>query len=489
MPDYVDVVRLDVRANRAPTISAPSLVTVHEGQSTLFDIQINTGYPSATSLSFSLRNANNNPVSQGESNPTITAIDTFSEAYGDNVQAGLTHRVNAPTLPGDTPLYVDWLVTFTITSSEGSDTATTRIRVYQSVPATISFPENVSAYEQTEFSSSDLMYNAGSPVATEIRHSFHNSLADARSGVNPVTSGRPSVTIRPTSQELANLRGQTIRERNGTLAYDSALPAVSNDTRWYGRLEIVQNGAVVDSTAYTLTILNAVQPSLSVTSGFGIEGTRAVFPVLYNAGAPFADRFNIVGFYSSQSDAQNNRNRLTSADGIPTNIVWTPTTPSHETRQLTGSVYMTLPYVSADKRLWVLARIERDGEGSAVNYWQATFYIDVLNRVPAQINVQEIITMDEESTMMVQYTYTRGVPAARGFGVSVHESEADANANRNPVMDTDDPRITLSDYDNTGSYTAQKTGTATIVTPDIGNSDRRWYPRFYMDQDEITPDP
>ncbi|MCY3739910.1 MAG: hypothetical protein OXH00_02700 [Candidatus Poribacteria bacterium] len=491
MPDYVDVVRLDVRANRVPTVSVPSLVTLHEGQNTLFDVSINTGYPRATSLTFSLRNANNNPVSQGGSNPTITAIDTLSEVDGDNVQAGLTHRVNAPTLPGDSPVYVDWLVTFTITSSEGSDTATTRIRVYQSVAATLSFPENVSAYEQTDFSSSDLMYNAGSPVATEIRHSFHNSLADARSGANPRTSGRPSVSISPTSQALANLAGQSIRVRNGTLNYGSALPAVSGDTRWYGRLEIVQNGSVVDSTAYTLTILNAVTPSLVITSGFAIEGTRAITPITYTAGAPYADRFSIVGFYNSQSDAQNNRNRLTSADGIPSAIQWAPATPSEATGTQHGFLYYTLPYVSADKRLWGLARIERDREDGqqGVDYWQTTFYVDVLNRVPAEIDVQEIITMDEESTMMVMFTYTRGVPAARGFGVSIHESQSDADNNRNAVMDTDDPRITLSDYDNTGSQTAQKTGTATIVTPDIGNRDRSWYPRFYMDADVIPPDP
>lgn len=487
MPDYVDVTRLDVRANRVPTISAPSLVTLHEGRNTLFDIQINTGYPRATSLTISLRNASNNPVSQGGSNPSITAIDTLSEVQGDNVQAGLTHRVNAPTLPGTSPVYVDWLITFTITSSEGSNTATTRIRVYQSVTATISIAQNLSAYEMTNFST-PIMYNAGSPVATQIRHSFHNSLSDARAGRNARTSGRPNVNIAPTQTQLSNLGGQSIRERSGSISYASALPAVTSNTNWYGRVEIVQGGSVVDSATYTLTILNAVTPSISVASGFGIEGTRAVTNVYYVSGAPYADRFDLVGWYNSQSDAQNNRNRLTTANGIPSSIQWDPATPQQRTGQNNGFLRFTLPYVTADKRIWGLARISRDYDGGT-HHWQAVFYVDIINRVPAQIDVQEVITMDEEETMMIMFTYTRGVPAARGYGVSVHESQSDANNNRNPVMASDDPRITLSAYDNTGSQTAQKTGTATIVTPDIGNSDRSWYPRFYMDQDTITPDP
>lgn len=488
MPDYVDVTRLNVRANRVPTISVPSLVTVYEGQQTLFDISINTGYPRANSLTFTLTDANGNSVSMGGSNPTITAIDTLSEVQGDNVQAGLTHRVNAPTLPGDSPVYVDWLVTFTISSTEGSRTGTTRIRVYQSVPATISIEQNHSAYELTNFSA-PIMYNQGSPTAYEIRHSFHNSLSDANNDRNPRTSGRPNVNVAPTRSQLAALSGQAIRERNGSISYGSALPAVTSNTNWYGRVEIVQNGSVVDYATYTLTILNAVTPSITVGSGYGIEGARAVTNVSYVSGAPFADRFTHVGFYNSQSDAQNNRNRLTSADGIPSNIQWDPVTPSRSTGTLTGFLRMTLPYVNADKTIWGLVRIERDNQDGGTNYWQATYYIQILNRVPAQIDVQEVITMDEEETMMIMFTYTRGVPAARGYGVSIHESQSDADNNRNPVMASDDPRITLSAYDNTGSQTAQKTGTATIVTPDIGNSDRTWYPRFYMDQDRIPADP
>ena len=496
MPDYYDAATLIVIADRPATISAPAFVSVVEGGTVTYDVVVYTGWPlidNIVTFGEVLKDAGGTVVTEGGLNPTvnipqyplgITTISTTTYTF--------TVTVIAPTLPGDSPSSVDWLIEFPIVQEGVRTTATTRLRVTQSVPATINFPENVSAYEQTEFSSSELMYNAGSPVATEIRHSFHNSLADARAGRNPVTSNRPSATIRPTSQELSNLAGQPIRERDGTLAYGSALPAVSGDTQWYGRLEIVQNGAVADSTAYTLSILNAVRPSLSIVSGVGIEGTRAVFPMLYNAGAPFADRFNLVGFYNSQQDAQNNRNRLTSADGIPTDILWAPTTPTQRTGQLSGLLYMQLPYVTADKTIWALARLERDGEGGAVEFFQTTFYMEILDRVPPTIDVQEYISMQEESTLRIMFTYTRGNPPASGYGVTLHETVQDAENNRNPVMDADDPRITLSPYDNTGSYTAEKTGTATIVAPDVelvDGADPRWYPRFYMIADVLTPDP
>jgi len=490
MPDYVDVTRLIVRANRVPTLSVPSIVNLYEGQNTIFDVQVNTGYPAATSLTYQLRNASNQVVSEGGSNPDITVIDDFAgpPPLGANQYASLTHRVTAPTLPGSSPNYVDWLLVFTITSTEGTARGTVRIRVNQSVAATISIAGNHSAYEMTNFQV-PIMYNAGSPVATQIRHSFHNSLSDARADRNPRTSGRPNVNVSPTSSELSALSSQSIRERSGSISYGSALPAVSQDTRWYGRVEIVQNGSVVDFDTYTLLIRNAVAPSISIGSGSGIEGTRGVTNVYYVSGAPFATRFELVGFYNSQSDAQNNRNRLTTANGIPSNIVWDPASPQQLTGNLNGFLRFTLPYVNADKRIWGLARISRRNlADTGWEHWQGTFYIDILNRVPATIDVQEVTTMDEEDTMMITGEYTRGVPPARGFGVSIHDTQADANANRNPVMDSHDPRITLSAYDNTGSYTATKQFTITINTPDI-SADRSWYPRYYMDQDTITPDP
>lgn len=490
MPDYVDVVRLNVRANRLPTVNSPALVTVYESQSVLFDIEINTGYPRATTLTDRVDAPSDAPLTDDIPYPTVTAVDSLSDVPGHSENGLLTYRVNAPALAGTMPQrpYIDWIVIFTITSSEGSDTSTTRIRVYHDLPATIDIAAHISAYETTYISPS-FTYNIGSPTATEIRHSFHNSLADAISGSNPRTSGRPSVLVIPTATHLAGLAGGSVTDRTGQLSYQSNLPAVTSDTRWYGRVIIIQNGAVVDSAAYTLTILNAVVPSISIAGGYGIEGTRAVLPIAYESGAPYADRFSFGGWYNSQSDAQNSRNRLITSDGIPSNLQWDPTTPEHRTGQNSGFLRMTLPYVDADKRIWGKALIERDREGGGTDYWQTTFYIDILDRVPAQIDVQEIITMDEESTIMIMFTYTRGVPSATGYGVSIHENEADAENNRDAVMDSDDPRITLSAYDNTGSQTAQKEGTATIVAPDIGNSDRSWYPRFYMIQEIITPDP
>lgn len=489
MPDYVDVVRLDVRARRAPTVSAPDTVTVYEGRSISFDVSVNVGYPVITDFAHVLESNQRETVSEGGNNPDISYTERTWSSWPANSGGAQPVTVQAPTLPGSNPVYTDWYVIFTVTSAFGSASATTRIRVYQSVAATISIPENLSGYENTPFNENGMMYNAGSPLATEIRHSFHSSLANARADTGLVTSGRPNILITPTPAILEQLADAVIRERQGNMVYLSNLPAVSQDTRWYGRLEIVQDGAVADFAVYTLTILNAVNPSVRITNIEGIEGTPVVAIMSYVSGAPYADRFSHVGFYNSQADAVANRNRLTTSDGIPSNVSFSPATPAERTGMLSGTLQMTLPYVTANKRLWGLVRIERDEGDGRTLYWQTTYSIYILNRVPAQIDVQEIITMDEESTMMIMFTYTRGVPAARGFGVSIHESQSDANNNRNPVMDSDDPRITLSAYDNTGSQTAQKTGTATIVTPDIGNTDRRWYPRFYMDQDTIPADP
>lgn len=490
MPDYVDVVRLDVRANRAPEVYAPSQVTVYEGQSLEFNVSVVVGYPIMNDFSHVLQNSQRNAVSEGGNNPDISYTERPWSTWPANSGGLQPVTVQAPTLSGTSPLYVDWFVVFTVRSSYGTASATTRIRVYQSVTATISIAQNHSAYEMTNFSAT-VMYNPGSPVAYEIRHSFHNSLSDANNDRNPRTSGRPNVNVAPTRSQLAALAGQAIRERDGSISYGTALPAVTSNTNWYGRVEIVQSGNVVDYATYTLTILNTITPTIRITSGTAIEGYIVSTPVTYNAGAPYANQFNHVGFYNSQSDAQNNRNRLTSADGIPTNLVFAPLAPAARTGTQTGVLSMTLPYVNADKRIWGLARISRDNGDGSVDHWQTTYYIDILNRVPAQIDVQEVITMDEESTMMIMFNYTRGVPAARGFGVSIHESQSDADNNRNPVMESDDPRITLSAYDNTGGYTAQKTGTATIVTPNIPSSPlvQRWYPRFFMDQDRITADP
>lgn len=486
----VDVVRLDVRAYRAPQVYAPATVTIYEGRSVDISVSVVVGYPNAHDFLHALQDDERDAVAEGGSNPDISYTEWDWQTWPADSGGVQTVTIQAPTLPGNSPLYVDWYVIFTLVSSHGIASSTTRIRVYQNVASTISFPENVSAYEGTVFSSNALMYNAGSPLATTIRHSFHNSIADARADRNPVSSGRPSVVITPTDTQLAALSSSPISERTGSLRYGSALPAVSADTRWYGRLEIVQNGSVVDYAAYTLLIQNAVQPSISVTNIQGMEGQQVSTPFTYNAGAPYATQFVHVGFYSSLSDAQSNRNRLTSSDGIPSSISFTPSAPAARAGNQSGTLRMTLPYVTADKRIWGLVRIQRrNAADNGWDFWQGIYRVDISNRVVATIDVQEVITMNEESTMMIMFNYTNGNPKATGHGVSIHESEADANANRNPVMASDDPRITLSAHDASGDGTTQKTGTATIVTPDIGNNNRTWWPRFYMQQEAITPDP
>lgn len=239
---------------------------------------------------------------------------------------------------------------------------------------------------------------------------------------------------------------------------------------------------------YHLSILNRQDPSITVVSVYGIEGSEQETTLVYISGAPPSDRFSHVGFYASQSDAQANRNRLTSADGIPTTIVFDPVRPSLLTGTRHGTLTMTLPYVSADKRIWGLVRIERDRDGGGTDFWQVAYPIDILNRVPATIDVQEVTTMEEQETLTITGEYTLGMPIATGYGVSIHDSQADANANRNPVMAADDPRISLSDFDVSGNHRATKQFSIEIVSPDV-SADTTWWPRYFMEQDEITPDP
>lgn len=484
MPDYVDVTRLNVRADRPATISAPGLITVYEGQQTSFDLMLNTGSPAATSLTIVLR-SNTGPVSEGGSNPDLDY--TISLPSTRNVSQSVRVSVTAPTLAGDSPHYRDWFVWSEITNDSGTRRAITVIRVYQSIAATIDIAASHSAYEETAFSA-DFTYYNGSPGATEIRHSFHESLSDAINDRNARTSGRPGVTIAPTPSQLSGFAQTAPRTRTGRLTYQSDLPAVSNDTDWFARLEIVQDGSVVDSTVYHLSILNREDPSITVVSVYGIEGSEQETTFAYISGAPPSDRLSHVGFYESQSDAQANRNRLTSDDGIPSNVVFDPTGPSPLTGTQHGTLTMTLPYVDADKRIWGLVRIERDRDGGGTDFWQAAYQIDILNRVPATIDVQEVTTMEEQETLMIMGEYTLGMPIARGYGVSIHDSQADAENDRNPVMASDDPRISLSDFDDSGNHRATKQFSIEIVSPDV-SADTTWWPRYFMEQDEITPDP
>lgn len=491
MPDIVDVVRLDVRANRAPTITGPQTVTTYEGQAVSIGLTVTVGYPRITDFSHQLQDASRADVSEGSGNPTIGYTELTWSRLSPDTPAAQNLAVGAPTLAGDSPLYVDWFIVFTVTSTFGTDSHTVRLRVYQEVAATVSFPEVITAYEGTNFHSDALMFNAGSPLADRITHAFYGSTGDAGSKRNPITSGRPTVIINPTEAGLDDLAGAAIRERQGSITYGSALPNVNADTDWYGRIDIEQTAVGGnlrrDYAIYQLRILNAVAPTLTIPNFEGIEGQTVSETIMYISGAPYVDRFAHVGFYASQADAQNDRNKLTRANGIPRDVTFSPATPAERTGSQTGALSMRLPYVTADKTVFGVARLERDRDGGGTDYWRAIYDVRILNRVPAQIDVQEIITMDEQQTMMIMFTYTRGVPSARGYSVSIHDSFFDAENDRNPVMAADDPRITLSAYDNTGSMTAQKTGTATIVSPDI-SVDTMWWPRFEMDQDAIGPD-
>ncbi|MXV76535.1 hypothetical protein F4Z99_19980, partial [Candidatus Poribacteria bacterium] len=276
MPNYVDVVRLEVRAFQPPEIYAPASITLYEGQSLEINVSVVVGYPIITDFSHQLQSDAGLPVAEGQSNPSISYTELDWNTFPANAGGLQPVTIQAPTLDGDSPLYREWRVVFTVASSVGTRTATTRIFVYQSVPATIEIA-NYAVYELTNFYAT-LDYNAGSPLATTIRHKFYASAADAEADRNPITSGRGNpVSITPSDAQLAALSGQPIRERSGTLAYGPALPAVTAETIWYGRVEIIQNGRVADYDTYTLRILNSVAPSIEVTGFTGnVEKIRVV---------------------------------------------------------------------------------------------------------------------------------------------------------------------------------------------------------------------
>lgn len=463
MPNRRDIVTLNVRADTAPTISGTSNIVDFERRTVTATFQINTGRPVSNTLTISFHTsaadarANRNRITTGAKPSSVTPQN--SDFLTDGIARPGTNytvpvRMTLPEISGENELTV--YMRTQVSGGYGSAYHVTTIRVKQDIAASISIASSFTHYEDTDITL-PFQVHVGSPLADRLVHTWHNSAADAASGANPITSGRPSVSA--TQYFFAPPYSRTWELYMRT-------PAVTQAVTFYGRLSLRQtraDGSTVEHVAtYQLRIENNLVPSMQIPNITGIEGASVEVSTTHVSGSPYADRFSIA-WYRTQADAYSGANRLTS--GIPTNVVFSPATPRQSAGTHAGTLRMTLPLVSSDTRLYARVNIHT-GSVSQPAY----FSVLVLDRIPATINFQSTVNIDERGMMTISGTYTRGVPAATQITATAYANEADARARRNPLGSGDvRPTIVMNPTvpDASGSPTAQKTVTMQITAPEV----------------------
>lgn len=462
MPNRRDIVTLNVRADRAPTISGTSNIVDFERRTVTATFQINTGRPVSNTLTISFHTsasdarANRNRITTGSKPSSVTAQN--SDFLTDGIARPGTNytvpvRMTLPDISGENELTV--YMRTQVSGGHGSAYHVTTIRVKQDITASISIAASFTHFEGTDIT---LPFNVylGAPVADRITHTWHNSASDAASGSNPISTNRPTVTISLT------LRAPPY-QRNGTLSLRT--PVVTRVQTYYGRLVLRQPTATGGTrtlvATYQLRVENNLVPDMTIPDMTGIEGQQITIPYTQVSGSPYATHYSIA-WYRSQADAYASRNRLTS--GIPTNVTFYPAAPRQAAGTHSGTLTMTLPLVSADTRLYARVGIW------TINVAEVEYFsVLVLDRIPATINFQSTVNIDERGMMTISGTYTRGVPAATQITATPYANEADARARRNPLTSGPRPTIVMNPTvpDASGSPTAQKTVTMQITAPEV----------------------
>lgn len=484
MPNRRDIVLLNVFNDRPPTISGPSNIVNFERRTASGTFRINTGRPASNRLTITFHNSasdarnDRNAIGAGGTRPSNVTASNIQFLTDGLVQTDTDYDVQVsmtlPDVSGESSLTLYMRVE--VSGGYGSAYHVTTIVVNQDIAASLSIASAFTHFEDTQIT---LPFNVylGSPTAHQIVHTWHNSAADAASGSNPITSNRPTVTT------SLNFNAPPF-SRSGTLSMRT--PAVTSQQTFYGRVVLRQrnaSGTVVEfSDSYRLIVQNNLVPSLTIQNITGIEGRTVTAALSYVSGSPYADRFSIVGYYRSRSDALNSRNRITSASQIPSNVSFTPSTPAQSAGTHTGSLRMTLPNVSSDTTLWVRASINTQNVGTF-----SYFSITILDRIVATINFQSTVDMDERGVRTIQGTYTRGVPAATQITATPYANEADARARRNPLTSGARPTLVMNPTvpDASGSPTEQKTVTMQITAPDV-NMDEDYGIDVRILQEEFT---
>ena len=502
-----DVILVNVLADKAPTVMFPVSITLYEGTTRSVTGVVNSGRPVADSFTVEIYDTyidwlnRQNRLTSGTV-PTVEIDSNTPLPTTSDTRAEITLNVTAPLLSGQQNKVYWCRIRYAITDdgdrNSFGEQSTFYISVLQGIVASVSIAATHPVYENADI---ELSYNLGlgSPIASEVRHSWHNSLSDAMSGDDPVTAGRPVVTNSWT-RELLQAEAETYqfdRARTGTLSMRT--PAVTERQMFYGRLEVLQTSQgdnterVVDSAAYTLVIENNQVTSAMIGNHTAIEGSPIAIAFMYVGGAPRPDSWGIR-FASSLENAQNGVYLGSNDDLNPHTIAIVPHRPNGGALTRRAEVQMTLPYVDQDEVIWADFRI------NAVNpqtndpvVTHVYFMITILNRVRAHIEFAEMISLDERGTKMLMGWYTRGIPAATAIGVSVHPSFDDAANNRNRLSGTlaeGVPEVTISPTtpDTSGLPTDRKTVTLTFVAPDE-DANEDYGLLVYITQDVFAPDP
>jgi len=507
-----DVLIANVLANEPPTIAVPSFRSSYEDMDIQLIASAYNGRPAATAVDVTVHAdllaafGNRNAVRRVDNAEVvdITQLRTGLSIRNAGSRISIYADINVPLISGTVPKV--WYLRWTIGYPGQDDSpdlnrpfavAYTIFKILQSIRSSIMIASSFTREETTDIT---LLYdyNIGSPKATQVVHSWHNSLADARSGANRVTANRPDVTVSPTPTGLSEYNIDSGRlDRAGTLSMRT--PAVTNRTELYGRVEIWQpqignllgSPVLVDSDAYTLIVTNRSNPMVAAENIREIEGTRARVMVRYVGENVPGDRWELN--YATTRARAMNENWLSDDDHRrPTSFSFQHATPRQGPNERNINLWLRLPYVTRNETIWARLRmVVINPTDQAESYTDAYFRIVIRDRVEACVELGPDVTFDEETEdYEVMCWFNEGLPPAQNMDVTVHADEANAEADTNPLTGENQlaARLSVTNITPIDNPTARQPFTLYLSSPDIARNED-WGVRVDINQTGYGPDP
>lgn len=508
-----DVVIANVIANEPPTMTAPAFHTTYEGVNARLVADIYRGRPGADFFKVEVYRTAFDAI-QGRNIVTRASASeapSVSGGHGDYTWNPLTFNrrttgianVDVPMISGTTPRqwYLRWILGYrasdgTLDRNKPYVFRYTIFKILQSILADISIAPSFEAQEETDFA---LPYNVvvGSPRATLVRHSWHQTAQDSIDDTNEVTVNRPAIT---NSITTAVLQGHNIESgnlnRSGTLS--GRTPAVTERTQFYGRVEILQppldnpdgTPAVVAFDTYILNIVNRVQPMISVPAVSGIEGTEVPAMVRYIGGSPRPDRWE-VDYAGSLTNARNGNFLNANDRRRPTAYRTDHARPRQGAQEWSMGLHFTLPYVDRDETVYARVRMVATNVDNTETYTDGYCRIRILNRIEACVSFPMETTFDEETDdHEVIGWFQEGLPPATSMDVTVHEDGPDATADRDAVTGSNhiEARLSVTNITAVNDPTRRRPVSLFLDSPDITENED-WGIRVDINQPGYGPDP
>ena len=507
-----DVLVANILANEPPTITAQGFRSSYEDMDIQLMAVAYNGRPAATALSVTvhangfdaLRNVN--PVYRSGNAEVLDVgqIEPTNRIGIGGSHVSITADVNVPAIAGTRPKqwYLRWTIGYP--GQDGNPDLSrpfavsfTIFKILQSIRSTISIASTFTREETTDI----LLpydYNIGSPKATQVVHSWHNSLANAVSGANRVTANRPDVTVDPTPTGLSEYNIDSGRlNRAGGLTMRT--PAVTSRTELYGRVEIWQPPldnpsaapVMVDSDAYTLIVTNRSTPMLAVEHVRDTEGTRPTVMLRYVGENVPGDRWEI-NYAESRQRAIDERWLADNDSRRPTNVSYQHSTPRIGPNERSINMHMRLPYVDRNETIWARLRmVVINPVDLSESYTDAFFRIVIRDRVEACVELGPDVTFDEETEdYEVMCWFNEGLPPAQNMDVTVHADETNAEADTYPLTGETQltARLSVTNITPIDNPTARQPFTLYLSSPDIARNED-WGVRVDINQSGYGPDP